>query len=355
MTAVHVFVPDAIHDPERPSGGNSYDRRICRELAATGWQVREHLAPGSWPWPAASAEQALGRALAGIPDAGVVLVDGLIASAVPNVLAPHTDRLRLVVLVHLPLGYGAPGHHVADARNRECAVLSTASAIIATSGWTREWLLTNYALRPEAIQVVEPGADRARLASGTTDGGELLCVAAVTPHKGQEVLLAALSTITEVPWCCTLVGSLDRDPAFVDRLRAQAQQGGLGDRIRFRGPLPCDDLAQAYGAADVLLLPSAFETYGMVVTEALGFGLPVIASAVGGLPDALGSTSDGRRPGLLVPPGDPTALAAAVDNWLRDADLRQQLRQAAGERRRTLRGWVATSERIAQILSKAAA
>jgi glycosyltransferase involved in cell wall biosynthesis len=73
------------------------------------------------------------------------------------------------------------------------------------------------------------------------------------------------------------------------------------------------------------------------------------------LPDALGSTSDGRRPGLLVPPGDPAALAAAVANWLRDADLRQQLRQAAGERRRTLRGWVATSERIAQILSKAAA
>jgi glycosyltransferase involved in cell wall biosynthesis len=93
----------------------------------------------------------------------------------------------------------------------------------------------------------------------------------------------------------------------------------------------------------------------MVVTEALGFGLPVIATAVGGLPDALGCTSDGQPPGLLVPPADPSALAAALENWLADRELRQRLRAAAAERRRTLPGWTTTAEQIAQVLRKAAA
>ena len=93
----------------------------------------------------------------------------------------------------------------------------------------------------------------------------------------------------------------------------------------------------------------------MVVTEALTRGLPVIATAVGGLPEALGRATDGRRPGLLVPPDDSVALAAALRSWLTDADLRQRLREAARERRRTLSGWEAPTDRIAGILAKAAA
>ena len=106
---IAVVVPDGIDDPARPSGGNTYDRRICRGLTARGWRVREHAVSGSWPWPDAAAEDALGRVVREIPDGAVVLVDGLIASAVPNVLVPEARRLALVVLVHMPLGDGPPG------------------------------------------------------------------------------------------------------------------------------------------------------------------------------------------------------------------------------------------------------
>ena len=105
----------------------------------------------------------------------------------------------------------------------------------------------------------------------------------------------------------------------------------------------------------MLVLASRAETYGMVVTEALARGLPVIATAVGGLPEALGRTSDGRRPGLLVPHRDRDALAAALRSWLTDADLRHCLREAARERRRTLSGWEAPTDRIAEVLAEAAA
>ncbi len=145
-----------------------------------------------------------------MPDGAVVLIDGLIASTVPEVLVPHANRLVLVVLVHLPLGDGPPGHEVADARNRECAVLAAASAIVTTSEWTRDLLLDRYSLRPENVTVAEPGTDAAQLASGTAGGGQLLCVAAVTPHKGHDVLLAALAAVPDLPWRCVVVGALDR-------------------------------------------------------------------------------------------------------------------------------------------------
>ena len=102
------------------------------------------------------------------------------------------------------------------------------------------------------------------------------------------------------------------------------------------------------------MLASHAETYGMVVTEALARGLPVLASEVGGVAEALGHGDDGTRPGLLVPPGDPAALGAALRAWLGDAELRGRLRRAARERRASLRGWSATTSVVAGVLAGAA-
>jgi glycosyltransferase involved in cell wall biosynthesis len=209
-------------------------------------------------------------------------------------------------------------------------------------------------LRPDKVHVAQPGVEPARLASGTDGGGELLCVAAVAPHKGHDEMLAALAIIADLPWRCVCVGTLHREPAFVERLRQRAETCGISDRVCFAGPRIGDDLAQAYAAADVLVLASRAETYGMVVTEALARGLPVIATAVGGVTEALGRTNDGCQPGLLVPPDDSLALAAALRDWLTDPGLRQRLREAARERRSTLSGWDVPTNRIAHVLTQAA-
>jgi glycosyltransferase involved in cell wall biosynthesis len=167
-------------------------------------------------------------------------------------------------------------------------------------------------------------------------------------------LLGALAVLADLPWRCVCVGTLDRDREFADLMRRRAHEAGIGDRVCFDGTRTGGELDQAYVAADALVVASHGETYGMVVTEALARGLPVIATAVGGLPGALGHTADGRRPGLLVPPGDTAALAAALSSWLRNADLRHRLRQAAQERRATLAGWPATVDRIAHVLTEVA-
>jgi glycosyltransferase involved in cell wall biosynthesis len=278
-----------------------------------------------------------------VPDGGLVLLDGLVASAGGAVLVPESARLRLVVLVHMPFG------DVAVAADAECAVLSHARAVVTTSAWTRERLLERYRLPPEQVHVVRPGADRGAEAPGTPGGGRLLCVGAVLPHKGHDLLLDALCGIASPAWRCTVVGPLDRDPPFVERLRRQAADSGLADRICFAGILAGEDLRRQYQGADVLILPSRLESYGMVVTEALAVGLPVIATAVGGVPEALGWTTDGV-PGLLVPPDDADALGETLGTWLRDAGLRERLRRAAHERRRALEGWEATARRMAAVL-----
>jgi glycosyltransferase involved in cell wall biosynthesis len=342
VTAVHVIVPEGIDDPARPSGGNTYDRRVCEGLAARGWAVHVHAVAGSWPDPDADAHRALAGAVARIPDGAVVLLDGLVASTAPQVLVPAAARVRLVVLVHMPL---------ADPPERE--VLSATAAVVATSRWAREALIGMHGLPPERAHVAEPGVDPAEPASGTPGGEALICVGAVIPGKGHDVLLDALAPMAELPWRCRCVGSLDRDPAFAERLRLRAARGGLGERMSFPGPANGAALDRSYAGADLLVLPSRAETYGMVITEALARGLPVVAAEVGGVPEALGRGADGALPGMLVRPGDPVALRAALRAWLGDAGLRRAWRRAARERRAALPRWSATTSVLAGVLAGA--
>ena len=334
-----MVVPAGIDDPARPSGGNTYDRRVRDGLEAAGRTVHVHEVAGP--------NGALADALAGIQDGSVVLLDGLVASPAPEVLVPESQRLRLVALVHMPLGQTEPDE-------REGAVLRAVAAVVTTSAWARRALLEVYSLPAERVHVAEPGVEAADLAPGTAAGGSLLSVAAVIPDKGHDVLLDALAGLTARRWRCLCVGTLERDPPFVSALRHQAQDTGLDGRLRFTGAQPEEKLARSYGGADLLVLPSRSETYGMVVTEALARGLPVVAADVGGVSEALGHGAGGTRPGILVPPEDPAALGDALRAWLEDDGLRRRLRRAARERRQSLADWSHTTAAVADVLARAA-
>jgi glycosyltransferase involved in cell wall biosynthesis len=354
VTTVHVVVPEGIDDPARPSGGNTYDRHLCQGLVTLGWTVTEHAVAGRWPRPEPGSLAVLAGVVAAIPDDALVVIDGLVASTAPDVLLPEACRLRLVVLVHMPLGFHPAIGRADEVRTRERAVLCAAAAVLTTSVWTRRRLIEHYDLAPERVHVAQPGVDAASLAPGTAAGVQLLSVAAVTYYKGHDVLLSALATIEDLSWRCTCVGSLDRDPPFVERVRRRAHRGGLADRVSFPGPQTGADLDRHYATADLLVLASRAETYGMVVTEALAHGLPVVAADVGGLSEALGHSADGNQPGLLVAPGDPAQLAGALRAWLCDAELRVRLRRAAHERRASLPGWANTASTVHGVLVREA-
>jgi glycosyltransferase involved in cell wall biosynthesis len=293
-------------------------------LVALGWSVREIAVPGAWPTPTGDELTGLAAALASVPDGGIVLVDGLVGSAAADVVVPAAARLRLVLLVHLPLDTAG-----------EAAVLDAARAVVTTSPWTR---------LPVPVHVATPGVDAAPLATPSPAGDRLLCVAAVAAHKGQDRLADALAAVPE-PFACTCVGSLTREPDFVTALRTR-----LDDRIRLAGALTGPELAAAYARTDLLVSASRGETYGMVATEALARGVPVLAVRVGGLPVAVGHAPDGTVPALLV---EPDELTGAVRLWLTDASLRERLRRSAQGRRETLTGWDVTARIVSGVLAAA--
>jgi glycosyltransferase involved in cell wall biosynthesis len=326
---VHLVAPASLDDPARPSGGNVYDRRLRDELPVCGWTVQVHAVDLA----------DLDATLRAVPPHEVALVDGLLASAAPEVLVRHARTHRVVVLVHQPLG-------VVDAARRaeEAGLFRSVAAVVTTSVWTRDWLLAEYAVPAELVVVAVPGADRADVVAGTADGGSLLCVGAVTPGKGHDVLLDALAQV-DAGCRCTVVGSLVVDPAFAADVAVRAD-----GRVDLVGPFDAQALDAAYHSADVLVLPSRAETYGMVVTEALAHGLPVIGSAVGGVPEAVGLATTGEVPGILVPPADAAALAGALRAWLSDPALRTRLRAAARDRRTALPRWSETAASVAEAL-----
>jgi glycosyltransferase involved in cell wall biosynthesis len=325
-----------VEDPALVSGGDVYDRRMIDGLRALGLDVRDAQVPGTWPRPDAAARFALDRVL-GAGD-GAVLLDGLVACGVPEVVVPHAARRPLAVLVHLPLTEEQP-----DLDERERAVLHAADVVIGTSPWTARRLRARHGLA--AVEVAAPGVDPAPIAPGTDGAHRLLCLGAVTPTKGQDVLVAALAALDGIPWTCDLVGPVGRAPDFVADLRAAVARHGLTDRLRIPGPLAGVDLDETWRATDLLVAPSRVETYGMVVTEALARGIPVVASAVGGLPETLG---DG---GVLTPAEDVPALVAALRRWFADQEHRAGRRISARSQRCRLTRWTQTSRRVRQALA----
>jgi glycosyltransferase involved in cell wall biosynthesis len=338
VTTVHFVVPNNIDDPAQPSGGNIYDSALLAALPAFGWTVRRHRVGTS-----------LRDTLRAVPEGAVVVVDGLLGCADPRALHDAARRLRMVLLVHMPAGLnGAPRPDTAN----EAAALSAAGAVIATSNWTRHVLRARHGSLAARVRVAQPGVEPAPHAPGTPAGGQLLFVGAIVAHKGLDVLVRALADVRDLTWECVCVGSLECDPGYVTAVRLLLDEHSLGSRVHLVGAADRDVVAKYYAAADALAAPSRVEAYGMVISEALARGLPVLAAAAGGMAEPMGGAAD--QPGLSVRSGDVAAWSVALRSWLTDAALRQSLRERAALRRTSLPSWSATAARVSDVLAELA-
>ncbi|MCU1604513.1 MAG: glycosyl transferase [Modestobacter sp.] len=252
-----------------PSGGNVYDRRIRPGLPAAGWSVHEFAVIGAWPRPDRDGRASLARTLAALPDGAMVLIDGLVARGVPDVVIPEARRLELVLLVHLPLDdeVGQAPVSAAELAALERRTLPSARAVVATSPWSAHRLVARHRLGADRVHVATPGVDPAPLAPGTDGVTGLLCV-------------------------------------------------------------------------------------GAVVTEALARGIPVLAAAVGGCRRPSAGIRTAGCPGIVTPPADITAFAAALRRWFGEPVLREELRHAARARRDRLNGWEATCRCLTPVLDR---
>ena len=328
-------------DLKTRTGGYIYDRRVTEGLGQLGWQIDVRSLDPSFPQPNSAALRHARGVLADIPDGRIVVIDGLALGGLSGLLEAEAERLCPLALIHHPLALET-GLDAATARRleqSERASLRFVRRIVVTSSWTSE-ILAGYGVSADRIRVVQPGIDTplGRLVQPSNSPDDtslnLLSVATLTPRKGHAVLFDALARLSDRRWHLRCAGSLTRDPTTVDRLRRQIDRLGLGTRISLLGEVDRPALDRYYASADLFVLASYMEGYGMALAEAVAYGIPVVSTLAGAIPDTVPPNAS-----LLVEPGDEGALAKALAKIMDDPDMRRRLALNAIAAGKDVRTW----------------
>ncbi len=336
-----------------PTGGYAYDREVLAALPAFGVDVAHLAFPDGFPDPSPEDLERTAALIAATPRDAVLLIDGLAYGAMPTAVVEGFGR-PIVALVHHPLCLEAGVAPVrAEAlRALETAALARARHVVVTSPTTARTLVADFAVPAEKITVAVPGTEpAARVAIGTVTPARLLAVGSLVPRKGYDVLIRALeidAAAHGADWKLTIVGALDRSPATVDAVRRQIEAAGLGARIEIAGSMSRGQLDAAYGKADIFVLSSHYEGYGMVLAEALARGLPIVTTTGGAAAETVPDDA-----ALKVPPGDATALQRALRTMIGDGALRARIAEAAWAAGRKLPRWADTAAIIARVIEEA--
>ncbi|HVK99298.1 MAG TPA: glycosyltransferase family 4 protein [Dongiaceae bacterium] len=331
MNTVYFAVPGNLNTL---TGGYGYDRRLIEELRRLGCPIKVLTLAASFPNPDAAALTDADAQLSALPEQAVVVVDGLAYGAMEEIAEKQARRLCLIALCHHPLMLetGLAPALVRQREQSERRALQVAAAVVVTSPATARSLTELFEIPQSHISVALPGTDPQPYAPCNGSPPVLLTVATLTPRKAHDVLIDALASLTDLPWQARWVGGTHFDPDWVRQLQQKVRDSKLEERVTWVGEIT--DPASEYAGADLFVLPSHYEGYGMVFAEALSFGLPVVGTQAGAIP---GVVPPGA--GILVPPGDAAALAVTLRQLLVDVDLRARLQQGARDSARQLPRW----------------
>lgn len=337
-------------DLATPTGGYAYDRRIIAELSALGWRIEVVNLGDGFPYPAADTRTTACARLGALPPDRPVVIDGLAFGVLPEAAEAQRTSHSLVALVHHPLALesGLSAADSASLRASERAALVCARHVVATSATVARLLVDDYGVASGRLSVVEPGTDRVSPPPRNREGAvNLLAVGSVIPRKGYDVLVAALARLRHLPWRLVIAGDCGRSPQTSRRLRADIMRLGLADRITLLGAVASEEVAPLYVSADLFVLPSRFEGYGMAYTEAIAHGLPVIGTTAGAIPQTVAADA-----GVLVAPDDVEALAATLQRLIANRHERERL--AAGARAAKFPSWSEQAALFARALESVA-
>jgi D-inositol-3-phosphate glycosyltransferase len=239
----------------------------------------------------------------------------------------------------------------------EAAVMRCSDVILASCEAEAEQLQRLYGVAPDRIEIVPPGVDHAffspgdrtgaRLALGLDDRPVVLFVGRIQPLKGLHTAVAALATSGHEDARLVVVGgpSGPDGGTELEKSLLMADELGVADRVTLVAPQPHHRLSTYYRAADVVLVPSRSESFGLVALEAAACGTPVVASNVGGLRSLV---RDGETGFLVDDHHNPFSLAACLDTVLGEPDLARSMGVAAADMARDYR-WSTTAARLRRI------
>ena len=341
-----------VGDTSRLTGGYLYHARVFAGLREEGIEVEEFVASGASPADQEAMAPRLGSRF-DLQRFDVIVVDALARI----VCAPWLDHWRalrpVVAMVHeLPSVTTVTGRGITREQELEEPLLR-ANRLIVVSGHGRS-ILQGRGVPAGRIRVVPPGFDRLSLPDADAEQSirddapaRVICVAQWIPRKGILDLVRAWTAHERPGAMLELIGETDADPVYAASVHT-AIADAADASIAVSGPVDDATLGAAYAAADLFVLPSRYEGYGIVYAEALAYGLPIIACEVEPIPELVG-----KEAALLVPPGDVEALSGALDLLLRNPALRGRMSAAARRRGDTLPRWKDTVAAFRRVLEEA--
>jgi glycosyltransferase involved in cell wall biosynthesis len=349
VVALGFAVPGSL---DQPTGGYAYDRRLIAALRALGSEVDVIDLGDGFPHPCAATRRDAWERLRAAPVGRPLVIDGLALGVLPEAARKLASTRPLIALVHHPLALESgisPKTATALAASERAALVSVRH-VVTTSPSTRRVLIADYGMAAELTTVALPGIDAVvaspRLRKGAVT---LLAVGAVVPRKGYDVLIDALATLADLDWRLVIAGDRTRDGATADAVAAHIAALGLRARVSMRGAVGDDELARLHSEADVFVLASRHEGYGMAFAEAINHGLPVVGTRAGAIPETVPAGA-----GVLVEPDDAPALAAALRIMIANADARETYAAAARAAAKQLPRWDATAGIFLKVLKSVA-
>jgi glycosyltransferase involved in cell wall biosynthesis len=347
VVAAAFAVPGSL---DQPTGGYAYDRRVIAELRRHDCEVEVIDLGDGFPRPAADTRREAALRLSRVPAGRPIVIDGLALGVLPQAAQELVPTHPLVALVHHPLALetGLTADAAAALRQSERAALGAVRHVIVTSPATGRLLVSDYGVSAAAISVIRPGNDLIAPPSAEKrrdDTINLLAVGAVVPRKGYDVLIEAISRLTDLDWCLVIAGDCTRDRETTGALATRLVLLRLGGRVRMTGAISEAELGTLYRDADVFVLASRHEGYGMAFAEAINHGLPVVGTKAGAI---IETVPDGA--GILVPPDDVAGLAAALRRMIADPVLRARCAAAARHAAADLPRWDAAGIAFLDVL-----
>ena len=330
MTTAVFAIPG---DKDRKTGGFFYEATVLRGLNEAGLPTEHLQLPDSFPDPTPADMATTLAALMAIRPEQPIILDGLVFGSIdPRGLA--RVPAPVIAMIHHPLGLetGLSPERAAFLRANEAAALKHVAHTIVPSAHTARILVESFGANPAQITVASPGFSRPLVRRKPVKPPLILSVGLLATRKGHDVLLDALASLDDLDWQAVIVGKV-HDQAVANDLHAQRRRLRLDDRVELAGELDAPALAELFNGAHLFALATRYEGYGMVLSEAMLYGLPLVSCSVGAVPDTVGDA------GILTPPDDPKALADAIRGLLTDSQQAEHYARLATARAKALPTW----------------
>jgi glycosyltransferase involved in cell wall biosynthesis len=315
------------------TGGYLYNMHMINGLKKNGHTV--NVLGTDWQWKDSNGFEKICRYhLEKLPPGSCVVIDSLVLASMYLMVQEFGGSLIFFGLIHLPASYDILSGVQGELGREELLALNHMHGVIVTGRFSFD-LLCNAGLNPLKIRIVEPGTDPfPRKKHYKPVPSELLCISNYSALKAQDLLIRALYRLSGKDWMLHFYGDLNRDKEYTALLRSLIRQLKMEHRIILNGIVERHEISKVFLKADLFVMPSLFESYGMALTESLAHGIPVVSTRAGNIPFTVPAGM-----GLLIEPGNEEQLEEAIRSLFDDPAIYTALCSAASRYPLQSRSW----------------